>query len=375
MVLGLVVEIKGDTKGLDSELGKAKGGIADLGGGIAGTAVKMLPLAAAAAGAGLAIRALAESAAEDAAQAAKLDAAITAATGSTEDHTAAVEASIAAGQELAFTDSETRDALQSLVTSTGDLTAAQTQLATAQDIARFSGVDLATAADALAKANEGSDGALRKLIPGLEKGATATDTIANAQKIAAGQAAAYGATSEASMAKATDAVGELGESVGAALLPAFDAILPAIIPVVKQLGVLVTAIMPILVPLFRVLGVVLGIVAKALGVVVGWLVQLVNWLTKAIGWVGDLLGKLGPLKDLGNIVGGIVGGLSTATAAAAPLPGGHSARAGGSGSGGSGSVVINITATGDSLATEQAVMRALRRSTRLNGGSAPGWAG
>lgn len=369
-MLGLVVEIRGDTKDLDSALGKSKGGIGGFAGDLGGMATKILPIAAAAAGAGLAIRAMADAAAEDAAQAAKLDAAIAAATGSTADHTAEVEAAIAAGQELAFTDSQTRDALQSLVTSTGDLTAATALMSTAQDVARFAGVDLATASDAVAKANEGQDGALRKLLPGLEKGATATDTIANAQKLAAGQAVAYGKTSQASMDKATDAIGELGETVGAALLPAFDALLPAIIPVVKSIGTLVTALLPVLIPLVKVLGTVLGVAARALGVVVGWLVRLVDALMGAIKWVGELLGKIGPLKDLGNIVGGIVGGLGVSAAAAA----GPTTRGGRSGSSsGGGSIVVNITATGDSLATEQAVMRALRRTTRLNAGAVPSW--
>jgi len=369
-VLGLVVEIRGDTKDLDSALGKSKGGIAGFGGDMAGTALKILPVAAAAAGAAIALKGMAEGAAEDAAQAAKLDAAISAATGSTEDHTAAVDAAIAAGQQLAFTDTETRDAIQSLVTSTGDLDAATQQLALAQDVARFAGVDLATAADAVAKANAGQDGALRKMLPGLEQGATATETLANAQTIAAGQAAAYSKTTAAGMAKAEDAIGELGEEIGAALLPALDAILPPIIEVVKILGSLIKAVMPILVPFITLLGKELGLVAKIIAGLVGWLVKLVDWLKDVFRMIGEVLGKIGPLRDLGNLVGGIVGGLSTEAAAG----GGATTRGARAGSsGGGGGVVINITATGDSLATEQAVLRALRRSSRLNAGAVPSW--
>ena len=350
-MLGLTVEIRGDTKDLDAALGKSKGGVAGFGGDMAGTALKILPVAAAAAGAAIALKSMADGAAEDAAQAAKL------------------QAAIAAGQELAFTDTQTRDALQSLVTTTGDLTEAQTLLATAQDVARFAGVDLATAADAVAKANEGQDGALRKLLPGLEQGATSTDTLANAQRLAAGQAEAYSKTTAAGMAKAEDAVGELGETVGAARLPALDAILPAFIPVIKTLGQLVTTILPLIIPLLKLVGVALGIVSKALTVVVEWLIKLVDWLKKGMDWLGDLLSKIGPLKDLGNLVGGIVGGLGASAASVSPTTRG--ARAGGGG--GTGGVVINITATGDSLATEQAVLRALRRTTRLNAGAVPAW--
>lgn len=371
-MLGLTVEIKGDTKGLNSALNEGKGDVAGFGASIGGTALKVLPLAAAAAGAALALKGMADAAAEDQAQAAKLDAAIVAATGSTADHTAEVDAAIAAGQELAFTDSATRDALQSLVTSTGDLTAATALMSTAQDVARFAGVDLATAADAVAKANEGQDGALRKLLPGLEQGATATETLGNAQQLAAGQAAAYSKTTAAGMEKAGDAVGELGETVGAALLPALDAILPALIPVIKSLGTLVTAILPLLIPLIKLLGAALGIVAGVLSGVVGWLVKLVNALKSAIEWVGNLLSKIGPLRDIGNIIGGIIGGTSTTAAASVGARGARGAPR--SGGGGASGVVINITATGDSLATEAAVLRALRRSSRINAGAVPGWA-
>lgn len=369
MVLGILVEIVGDATKLTKELGATKSELGGLGGGLGGTALKLGAVAGAAGIAAVALSGMVNAATEDQAQQVKLATAIDAATGSRADHTAEVDKAIAAGQELAFTDSQTRDALMSLVTSTGDLTAATGLLGTAQDVARFAGVDLATAADAVAKANEGQDGALRKMLPGLEQGATATDTLANAQKLAAGQAAAYGATTEASQAKAADAMSELGETIGSALLPALDAILPALTPMIKSLGSLVTAILPLLIPLLKLLGVVLGIVAQALTTVVGWLTQLVKWLQAGIQFVGDLLSKIGPLRDLGNIVGGIVGGLSSSAVASGPALRGATPQSSGS----SGGVTINITATGDSLATEAAVTRALRRVTRLNAG-APSWA-
>ena len=59
---------------------------------------------------------------------------------------------------------------KSLVTATGDVTRRPSSSTGAQDIARFAGVDLATAADAVAKAEAGQDGALRKLMPGTREG-------------------------------------------------------------------------------------------------------------------------------------------------------------------------------------------------------------
>jgi len=370
MVLGLTVNINGDTKDLDKALGKASGGIVGFGDGALGTAAKLLPVAAAAGAAALAISSMTNAAAEDAAQQARLEAAVTAAGAATSTSNAQIEQAIALGQERAFSDDQTREALMSLVTATGDVTAATGLLATAQDVARFANVDLATAADAVAKAQAGQDTALTRMIPGLEKGVTATDTLANAQRIAAGQAVAYGNSTAGAQAKAGDAMGELSETIGSALLPALDAILPALTPMIKSLGTLVTAVLPLLIPLLRLLGVVLGIVAKALTTVVGWITTLVSWLTRAIGVVGDLLSKIGPLRDLGNLVGGIVGNLSTGSVAATTAARG--ARAGTTGGGGGG-VTINITATGDSLATEAAVLKALRRSSRLNAGTLPAW--
>jgi hypothetical protein len=376
MVVGLEVDIKGNSSDLKAELGKAEGAVGGLGGklaGMAGSAASFIPVAAAAAGVTLALVGMTKAAAQDAAEQARLEAAIKASGAATGDWQAQVESAISAGQDKAFTDTQTRDALQSLVTTTGDLTQAQTLLATAQDIARFANVDLAVAADAVAKANEGQDGALRKLLPGIEKGATATDTLAAATKAAAGQADTFAKSSEGSMARAADGFGELGEVVGSALLPILDELIPVLIPIVKQLGTLITSILPLLTPAIKLLGFAFKIVATQIGIVVTIITTLVSWLKQALDWIGKLIDGIGPLKAAGDFIGGIVGNVTTAGAAAA-TPTGRGAMRAGSG-GGATSVVINVTTTGDSLAAEQAVMRALRRSTRINAGAVPGWAG
>jgi hypothetical protein len=377
MVVGLEVDIKGNPKDLNAALDETKGKVGGLGGalgGIAGSASSFIPVAAAAAGVAVALVGMTKAASEDAAEQARLEAAIKASGAATGDWQAQVESAITAGQDKAFSDTQTRDALQSLVTTTGDLTEAQTLLATAQDIARFANVDLAVAADAVAKANEGQDGALRKLLPGIEKGATATDTLANATKAAAGQADTFAKSSEGSMARAADGFGELGETVGAALLPILDELIPVLIPIVKQLSTLITSILPLLTPAIKLLGFAFKIVATQIGIVVTIITTLVGWLKQALDWIGKLIDGIGPLKAAGDFIGGIVGGLSTPAAAAASgrgaaMPAGHSSG------GGATSVTINVTTTGDSLAAEQAVMRALRRSTRINAGAAPAWAG
>jgi len=372
MPLGLTVPIKGDASDLDKTLGKASGGVLGFGGDVGATAASMLPMAAAAAGITVAIVGMTQAAAADRDEQQKLEQAIIAAGAATGDYNAVVDEAISKGQDRAFSDSDVRAGLQSLVTATGDVTTASTLLAQAQDIARFANVDLATASDAVAKAQAGQAGPLTKLIPGLEKGATATDTLAAASAAAAGQADRFANSSEGMAAKGKDAFGELGETIGTAFLPIMDALLPIVIQLIKLLGQLVSAVLPFLIPPLKLVALALTLVGKALEVVIGWIVKLLDWIGKAIGKLGDLLSKIGPLKDLGNLVGGIVGGLSSSAVAAGPQGRGASPTA--TSSGGGSSIVFNITATGDSLATEAAVARALRRVTRLNAG-APGWAG
>jgi hypothetical protein len=371
MPLGLTVPIKGDAGDLDKTLSKASGGVLGFGGDVGATAASMIPMAAAAAGITVAIAGMTAAAAADRDEQQKLEQAITAAGAATGDYNAVVDEAISKGQDRAFSDSDVRAGLQSLVTATGDVTTASTLLAQAQDIARFANVDLATASDAVAKAQAGQAGPLTKLIPGLEKGATATDTLAAASAAAAGQADRFANSSEGMAAKGKDAFGELGETIGTAFLPILDALLPIVIQLIKLLGQLVSAVLPFLIPPLKLVALALTLVGKALEVVIGWIVKLLDWIGKAIGKLGDLLAKIGPLKDLGNLVGGIVGGI-TGSAVAAGGPSARGAAPTGTSSGGGSSITFNIQTTGDTLATEAAVARALRRVTRLNAG-APGW--
>jgi hypothetical protein len=369
-MIGLVVEIIGDASKLADTLDDTKGKASGLGGALGGTAVKVAAIAGVAGIAAGAIAGMTEAAAADRDEQRKLEQAIAAAGAATETSNAQVEEAIALGQERAFSDSETRDALQSLVTATGDVTAATALLGPAQDIARLAGVDLATAADAVAKAQAGQDGALRKLVPGLEKGATASDTLAAATAAAAGQADLYAESSEGMQARAGDSLGELAETIGSVFLPVLDAIIPALLPILKAFGQLVTALLPVLTPAIKLLAGALKIVADVLVTVVGWITKLVDWIGRVLGPIGDLLSKLNPLA---NFKMPSLPFLSSSSSSAGPAA---STRAGGAGA----AIVapsITIYTTGDSIEAERAVVNALRRVTRLNGGvipAAPGWA-
>jgi len=360
MVLGLTVEIRGDTSKLDSALDAGKGKLGGFGDILSKNA---LPIAAATAGVGalaVGVVNLTQAAAADAAEQEKLEAVIRANGAATAESNAQVEAAIAAGQERAFTDSETRAGLESLVVATGDVGVATDLLTQAQDIARFAGVDLATAADAVAKAQAGQDGALRKLVPGLEKGATASDTLAAASAAAAGQADIYADSAAGMGSRASDAFGEIGETIGAAFLPVLEEVLPELMPILKAFGELVTALLPLLIPLIKALAVILGSVARGLGIVVNDLVKFVNWISNAIGAVGDFLEAANPLSNIHfpELPFGIG---SSATA-------GTQARSGRSG-GAAAPVTINISGALDPEGVARSVSRLLTQHSIRTGRS------
>jgi len=372
MSLALVVEILGDATKLDKSLGDAKGSVGGFGDMLGGSAVKIAAVAGVAGIAGAAILGMTEAAAADRDEQAKLVTTLQAAGAATGDYNAIVDEAIAKGQDRAFSDSETRDALGSLVTATGDLGTATALLGPAQDIARFAGVDLAVAADAVAKAQAGQDGALTKLMPGLAKGASASDTLAAATAKAAGQADTYAESSAGMQAIASDAFGEISETIGSVFLPIMDEILPALIPVIKEFGKLISAILPALIPLVKLVAAALGLVAGALSTVIGFLIGLVTWVGNAIGAIGRFLDKINPLKNISlpslPFLSSSSGGSATTTAGV----GRSSSRS----MGAVAPATINVYTTGDSIDAEQAVVRALRRVTRINAGVVPaaGWA-
>jgi hypothetical protein len=361
MTVGLVVEILGDASKLNSELDKSEGSVKGWGGALGSSAVKVAAVAGAVGIAAVAISGMTDAAAADAAEQEKLEAAIRASGAATGDWQAQTEAAIAAAQEKAFTDTEAREALQSLVTATGSVTEATALMSSAQDIARFAGVDLAAAADAIAKAEAGSDGALRKLIPGLEKGATASDTLAAATKAAAGQADTYAESAAGMQAKGSNAFDELTETIGAVFLPVLEAILPALIPLLKAFGELVESILPVITPLLKLLGQALGIVAGAISGVVSWLSRLISWLSTAIGKIGQFLDSINPFKNislpslpfLSSAPAGAAGPMARAGFGAAPLA-----------SGGPAGITINII--GDPELIQRTVIRSLRDYGRRN---------
>jgi hypothetical protein len=190
-----------------------------------------VPAAAAIAGLGYALVGATKAAMEDQAEQVQLALALENVTGATDDQIKATEdmiskMSLASG----VADSELRPAFASLVRGTKSIATATDALALAQDISAGSGKDLATVSDALAKAYGGNMKGLQALSPEIKAmikdGASLEDVINVLGGSFGGASAAAAATAEGGMKRLGIALAETKESIGAALIPVVEALLP-----------------------------------------------------------------------------------------------------------------------------------------------------
>ena len=153
-------------------------------------------------------------------------------TGATDDQVKAVEAFITKTSiAAAVSDDELRPALDKLVRGTKSVTKAQDLLSLALDISAGTGKDLGAVSDALSKAFNGQLGPLKKLDPALasliENGATTNEVFAALGKTFAGAASTSADSASGKMKSFSIQMGEFKESVGAAVFPIVDKLLPA----------------------------------------------------------------------------------------------------------------------------------------------------
>lgn len=196
-----------------------------------------IPAAAALGAVGVAAVDAVKSAAEDEAAQVKLAGALKRTTGASQAALAATEDFITKmSMERAISDDELRPALATLARGTNDLAEAQKGLGLATDIAAATGKPLESVATALSKAYAGQYTALGKLDPSMKaliKSGAGTDEIfAKLEKRFGGSAAESAQTAQGRMKGLGIAIDETKESIGAALLPALQAVLP----VLQQFG-------------------------------------------------------------------------------------------------------------------------------------------
>jgi hypothetical protein len=154
------------------------------------------------------------------------------------NNTSATDAQIAANEDwistqgklLGVTDDELRPAISVLSRQTGDLAKAQQGAALAMDIAAATGKPLSAVTDALAKAYGGNTKALAKLDPKLKglikDGLDAEGAMSVLADTFGGSASTKANTAAGQFQRLQVSLAETKESIGAALLPAVNAILP-----------------------------------------------------------------------------------------------------------------------------------------------------
>jgi hypothetical protein len=172
--------------------------------------------------------------AEDEAAAEKLGLTLQNVTYATDAQIASVEQFITkTSMAAAVADDELRPALDKLVRGTGDVAQAQDLLTLALDISAGTGKDLGAVADALSKAYNGNFTALKKLDPALasliEEGADADEVFGRLGATFKNQASTAANTTAGRMKNLSIQMGEFKESIGAAVAPLIQKMLPALL--------------------------------------------------------------------------------------------------------------------------------------------------
>ena len=190
-----------------------------------------IPAAAALTGLAVALGDATSAAMEDQQEQAALALTLQNVTGAGAAQTAQVEKQITAmSRASGITDTQYRKSLEALVRGTKDVNLAMKDMNLVMDISTALQMDSTTVADALAKAYQGNFKALRTLSPEMatmiKEGAT-LDEVMNVLGGTFGGATAKNAeTAAGKMAILKNSISETKESIGAALLPALEKVLP-----------------------------------------------------------------------------------------------------------------------------------------------------
>ena len=190
-----------------------------------------IPAAAAITGIAVALGDATKAAVEDAQEQAKLKVSLQNVTGASDAQVKATEDQISAmSRASGIADTDYRKALEALVRGTKDVGVAMKDMNLVMDISTATGMDSATVADALAKAYQGNFKALRTLSPEMsamiKEGASLDEVMAVLGGTFGGAVAANAETAAGKLAIMKNSIGETKESIGAALLPVLEAVLP-----------------------------------------------------------------------------------------------------------------------------------------------------
>jgi hypothetical protein len=190
-----------------------------------------IPAAAALGGLAVALGDATRAAMEDQQEQAALALTLQNVTGAGAAQTAQVEKQISAmSRASGVADTEYRKALEALVRGTKDVGIAMNDMNLVMDISTATGTDSATVADALAKAYQGNFKALRSLTPEMatmiKEGASLNEIMDVLGGTFGGATATAADTAAGKMKILSNSIGETKESIGAALLPVVEKVLP-----------------------------------------------------------------------------------------------------------------------------------------------------
>lgn len=211
--------------------------------------------------------------------------------GANDQMIAGVEESInAMSRSAAVADDAIRPAFAQLVRATGDVGQATKLTSLALDVSAGTGKDLASVTTALGKAYQGNTGALAKLginVKGMKDPLTELQTQF--------KGAAETAANIDPFQRMTIALGEIQETVGRAVMPAFQMLADWVTEnegtiggVFESLGTVVQAILPILQPLLDLLIPIMNVIGELVEAVMPPLVAIFQALMPAIQPILDL---------------------------------------------------------------------------------------
>jgi hypothetical protein len=192
-----------------------------------------VPAAAALGGLALALGDATKAAMEDQQEQAALALTLQNVTGAGKAQTAQIEDQISAmSRASGIADTEYRKSLEALVRGTKDVDMAMKDMNLVMDISTALQTDSSTVADALAKAYQGNFKALRSLSPEMatmiKEGASLNEIMDVLGGTFGGATAKSAETAAGKMKILKNSIGETKESIGAALLPVLEAVLPVL---------------------------------------------------------------------------------------------------------------------------------------------------
>jgi hypothetical protein len=192
-----------------------------------------VPAAAALAGLAAALGSATKAAMEDQQEQAALALTLQNVTGAGKAQTAQIEDQISAmSRASGIADTEYRKSLEALVRGTKDVDLAMKDMNLVMDISTALQTDSSTVADALAKAYQGNFKALRSLSPEMatmiKEGASLNEIMDVLGGTFGGATAKSAETAAGKMKILKNSIGETQESIGAALLPVLQAVLPVL---------------------------------------------------------------------------------------------------------------------------------------------------